>query len=66
MTTLSAQVPIAGVPWPLYKLVALAIGLVTLVIVGVVTGSAAPAVLVAAAATTVVWVTAGVLRRPRA
>ena len=56
MTTLSAQVSIAGVPWPLYKLVALALGLVTLVVTFLVTGSAAPAVLTAAAITTVVWV----------
>ena len=56
MTTLSAQVPIAGVPWPLYKLVALAVGLVTLVVIFLVTGSAAPAVLTAAAITTAIWV----------
>ncbi|HEY5148239.1 MAG TPA: hypothetical protein VIJ23_00130 [Mycobacterium sp.] len=63
MTTLSAQVPIAGVPWPLYKLVALALGLVTLGVVFLVTTSAAPAVLIAAAITTVVWVGFGV-RQP--
>jgi hypothetical protein len=63
MTTWSARVPIAGVPWPLYKLVALAAGLVALVVVGVVTASAAPAVLTAAAITTVVWVAFNV-RRP--
>jgi hypothetical protein len=63
MTTLSAQVPIAGVPWPLYKLVALAVGLVALVVVFLVTASAAPAVLIAAAITTVLWVGFGV-RRP--
>ena len=63
MTTLSAQVPIAGVPWPLYKLVALALGLVTLVVVFLVTASAAPAVLIATAVTTAVWVGFGV-RRP--
>jgi hypothetical protein len=55
MTTLSARVPIAGVPWPLYKLVALAVGLVTLVVIFLVTGSAAPAVLTAAAFTTAIW-----------
>lgn len=63
MTTLSAQVPIAGVPWPLYKLVALAVGLVALVVVFLVTGSAAPAVLTAAAITTVIWV-GSAARRP--
>lgn len=56
MTTLTAQVPIAGVPWPVYKLVALALGLVTLVVVFLVTGSATPAVLTAAGIATVVWV----------
>jgi hypothetical protein len=65
MTTLSAQVPIAGVPWPLYKLVALAAGLVTFVVVGMVTGSAAPAVLTGAAVAVAIWVTFGMLRRPR-
>ena len=63
MTTLSAQVPIAGVPWPLYKLVALALGLVTLVVVFAITARAAPAVQIAAAVTTVVWVGFGA-RRP--
>ena len=63
MTTLTAQVPIAGIPWPLYKLVALAVGLATLVVVFLVTGSAAPAVLTAAAITTVGWV-AFAVRRP--
>jgi hypothetical protein len=63
MATLSAQVPIAGVPWPLYKLVALALGLATLVVVFAITASAAPAVLIAAAVTTVVWVGFGA-RRP--
>jgi hypothetical protein len=65
MTTLSAQVPIAGVPWPLYKLVALAVGLAALVVVFLVTGSAAPAVLTAAAITTMVWVGFAVRRQAR-
>ncbi len=53
--TVRDEVSIAGVPWPVYKLLALAIGLVVLVIVSVATGSAAPSVLAAAAAGTVVW-----------
>lgn len=57
------QVPIAGVPWPAYKLVALAVGLVTLLAVGVVTASAATAVLSAAASCTAVWLALGPLRR---
>lgn len=59
------QVPIAGVPWPAYKLVALAIGLTTLVCVGAITSSAAAAVLSAAGAATAVWVILGALRAPR-
>lgn len=53
------QVEIAGVPWPTYKLIALAIGALVLVAVGVATMSAAPAVLSAAAATMVVWLGLG-------
>jgi hypothetical protein len=49
------EVLIAGVPWPVYKLVALVVGVVVLVAVGVVTASAGPAVLTAAAAATAVW-----------
>lgn len=56
------QVPIAGVPWPAYKLLALAIGLVTLLAVGAVTASAATAVLSAAGVCTTVWLTLGPLR----
>ena len=53
--TVHDEVSIAGVPWPVYKLLALAIGLIVLVIVAVATGSAAASVLAAAAAGTVVW-----------
>jgi hypothetical protein len=53
--TVRDEVSIAGVPWPMYKLLALTIGLIVLVIVAVATGSAAPSVLAAAAAGTVVW-----------
>jgi hypothetical protein len=53
--TVRDEVSIAGVPWPVYKLLALAIGLIVLVIVAVATSSAAPSVLSAAAAATVVW-----------
>ena len=62
MTVLD-EVSIAGVPWPVYKLVALAIGLAVLVIVAVATGAAAPSVLAAAAAGTLVWLTLGALGR---
>jgi hypothetical protein len=57
--TVRDEVSIAGVPWPVYKLLALAIGFMVLVIVAFATGSAAPAVLAAAAAGTVVWLALG-------
>jgi hypothetical protein len=53
--TVRDEVLIAGVPWPVYKLVALAVGVVVLLVVGLVTASAAPAVLSAAASAAVVW-----------
>jgi hypothetical protein len=53
--TVRDEVSIAGVAWPVYKLLALAIGFLVLVIVAVATSSAAPSVLAAAAAGTVVW-----------
>lgn len=59
LASTGSQVRIAGVPWPLYKLVALGVGLAVLVVVGALTTSAAPAVLTAAAAATVVWVALG-------
>ncbi|ORV40382.1 hypothetical protein AWC02_18580 [Mycolicibacter engbaekii] len=49
------QVAIAGVPWPTYKLVALALGFLALVIVGAVTSSAAAAVLTGAGVCTAAW-----------
>jgi hypothetical protein len=55
LMTVRDEVSIAGVAWPVYKLLALAIGFLVLVIVAVATGSAAPSVLAAAAAGTVVW-----------
>jgi len=59
--TVRDEVNIAGVPWPVYKLLSLAVGFVVLVIVGIATGSAAPAVLAAAAAGTIVWLGLGAL-----
>jgi hypothetical protein len=53
--TVRDEVSIAGVAWPVYKLLALAIGVLVLVIVALATRSAAPSVLAAAAAGTVVW-----------
>ena len=53
--TVRDEISIAGVAWPVYKLLALAIGFMVLVIVAFATSSAAPAVLAGAAAGTVVW-----------
>jgi hypothetical protein len=55
VVTVRDEVLIAGVPWPVYKLAALLVGGVVLIGVGVVTASAAPAVLTAAASATAVW-----------
>jgi hypothetical protein len=59
------EVSIAGVPWPVYKLIALAVGLLVFIAVGLITMTAGPAVLGGAAATTAVWLTAGYVRRFR-
>ncbi|MGX9791465.1 hypothetical protein [Mycobacterium sp. MMS18-G62] len=63
--TVRDEVSIAGVPWPVYKLLALAIGVLVLVIVGIATGSAAPAVIAGAAAGTIVWLCLGAFRSSR-
>jgi hypothetical protein len=60
--TVGDEVSIAGVPWPVYKLLALAIGFLVLVIVAFATGSAAPAVLAGASAASLVWVALGTVR----
>lgn len=52
--TVRDEVLIAGVPWPIYKLAAVLVGAFVLIAVGVVTASAAPAVLSAAASATAV------------
>ncbi|BBZ28378.1 hypothetical protein MMAD_26730 [Mycolicibacterium madagascariense] len=53
--TIATEVQIAGVPWPVYKLLALAIGALVLVVVGLITTSLAPAVLAGSAAAAVTW-----------
>ena len=55
MTT-QHEVHIAGVPWPMYKLLSLLVGALVFVAVGVLATSLAPAVLTAAGAATAVWV----------
>jgi hypothetical protein len=61
----SPDVPIAGVPWPRYKVLALVLGFSVALLVGVLTMSAAPAVLAGAAAGTVSWLALGYLYRAR-
>ncbi|ONM46845.1 hypothetical protein [Nocardia donostiensis] len=56
---------IAGVTWPVYKLEALAAGLLTLLALGLITASAQTAVLTAASVAALVWF-AGQWRRPEA
>jgi Flp pilus assembly protein TadB len=50
-----AGVDLAGTEWPLYKLEALAVGVLVLLALLVITASGQVAVLAAAAATTVTW-----------
>jgi len=59
----TSDVSVAGVPWPTYKLLALAVGLLVLLVVAVITSTAAPAVLGGAAAATVIWLGLGVFHR---
>ncbi|KQY09450.1 hypothetical protein ASD37_03195 [Mycobacterium sp. Root135] len=54
--TMHTEVRIAGVPWPAYKVLALVVGGLVFLAVGVMTASAAPAVLSGAAAAVAVWV----------
>jgi hypothetical protein len=62
LVTSGTEVRIAGVPWPVYKLVALAVGLLVLLVVGVVTMNPGPAVVAASAAATVVWLGLGLFQ----
>lgn len=61
----STEVLVAGVPWPRHKLFAVIAGLLTLMLVGVVTTSAAPAVLGGAAVGVAVGLTLRSLAHPR-
>ncbi|GAS96157.1 uncharacterized protein RMCC_3123 [Mycolicibacterium canariasense] len=62
MTT-PTEVRIAGVPWPTYKVIALIVGALALIVVGVLTASAPTAVLSAAAISTVTWAVFGAATR---
>lgn len=55
----ACDVSVAGVPWPAYKLIALILGLLVAVVVGLATTSAAPAVLGGAAVGTAAWLALG-------
>jgi hypothetical protein len=61
----TTEVTIAGVPWPLYKVVALVVGLLVTLVVGVITLETAPAVLAGAGVGTLAWVVFGRLQRSR-
>ena len=52
----TCDVSVAGVPWPAYKLIALVLGVVVALAVGITTATAATAVLTGAAVGTVAWV----------
>ncbi|MFI5781501.1 hypothetical protein [Nocardia sp. NPDC051570] len=54
----SASIDIAGTAWPVYKLEALVLALLTCVVLAVVTGSPQVAVLAAAAVAALRWVIA--------
>lgn len=57
--TVNDEVSIAGVPWPAYKVLALAVGLIVCAIVAVTTASAAASVLAAAATGAALWMGLG-------
>lgn len=58
------DVLVAGVPWPRYKLLAVFAGLITVLVVGGLTTSAAPSVLAAAAVAVVVGLVLRTLSQP--
>lgn len=60
-----AEVHLAGVPWPLYKVVSVIVFGVVLLVVGAATLDAAAAVLSAAGTATAVWIGWGVVPRGR-
>lgn len=62
MTT-PTEINVAGVPWPTHKVIALVVGALVLVVVGLFTASLGPAVLTAAGMGTLVWVFGGMSDR---
>jgi hypothetical protein len=65
IVTTPTEVRIAGVPWPTYKLVALAVGVLVLIVVGLATTTPGHAVVAAAASATVVWLGLSVFSHDR-
>jgi hypothetical protein len=63
--THTSNVLVAGVPWPRHKLFAVIAGFVTLLLVGMVTTSAAPAVLSGAGVAVAVGLALRALTQPR-
>ncbi|KAA0115717.1 hypothetical protein [Mycolicibacterium sp. P9-22] len=61
--TAPTEISVAGVPWPTHKVIALIVGAMVLVVVGLVTASAGPAVLAAAGMGTLVWLAGGMSDR---
>ncbi|WP_063064740.1 hypothetical protein [Nocardia violaceofusca] len=58
-------VRLAGVPWPVYKLEAVALGLLLALMLGLITGSAQLAVLIGAGFAALRWIVGLVADRPR-
>ncbi len=61
--TTQTEFAIAGVPWPMHKLLALIVGVLVLALIGVVTASMGTAVLTAAGIATVIWVAGSMAAR---
>ena len=62
MTT-HTEIPIAGIAWPMYKVLALILGALVFVVVGAVIVTAGPAVLAGAGTATLVWLAGGLNAR---
>ena len=61
----ASTVSIAGVPWPLYKVVALLVGLLVFVVVGLATAAMSLAVLSGAGVGALTWLAFGLVTSPR-
>ncbi|KUH94176.1 hypothetical protein AU190_13135 [Mycolicibacterium acapulense] len=61
----TCDVSVAGVPWPAYKLIALVLGALVALVVGIATATTATAVLTGAAVGTVTWLAFSALCSPR-